>query len=249
MPFQRRGQGGHGKRSERPRPASVPPADSDAPVSGTITAIKAQERNPERINVFLDGAYAFAVTREEALSQGLRIGRELTVDEVGSLRARDVVSKGTEAALRLLAVRPRSEKELRDRLRQKDYAPETIDAVLERVRGWGYLDDADFAQRWVANRIEHRPRGRRLLEQELRQKGIDRDTISDTLEEADLDETAAAIELAEKSAARLRALEPDVARRRLTGQLARRGFPYPAIKAAIDHVLGEREDEEIVDDE
>jgi regulatory protein len=238
--FQRRG--GRGRRPDRPN-RQPPPAD--LPVSGTITAIKAQERNPERVNVFLDGAYAFAVTREEALTQGLRIGRELTVDEVGALRAQDVVSKATEAALRLLAVRPRSEKELRDRLRQKAYEPETIDLVIERVRGWGYLDDADFAQRWVSNRIEHRPRGRRLLEQELRQKGIDRETISETLEEADLDETAAAIELAEKSADRLRSLEPDVARRRLTGQLARRGFPYPAIKAAIDHVLGERDDEEL----
>lgn len=243
MSFQRRG--GRGRRPERAR--EVPPAD--LPVNGTITAIKAQERNPERVNVFLDGAFAFAVTREEALLQGLRIGRELTVDEVGALRARDVVSKATESALRLLAVRPRSEKELRDRLRQKDYEPETIDAVMERVRGWGYLDDADFAQRWVSNRIEHRPRGRRLLEQELRQKGIDRETIAETLDDADLDETAAAIELAEKSANRLRGLEPDVARRRLTGQLARRGFPYPAIKAAIDAVLGEREDETFEDED
>ncbi len=238
MGFQRRG--GRGKRPDRPLPAT----DLNAPVNGTITAIKAQERHPERVNVFLDGVYAFAVTREEALTHGLKIGRELSVDEVGTLRARDVVSKATEAALRLLAVRPRSEKELRDRLKQKAYEPETIDAVMERVRDWGYLDDADFAQRWVANRIEHRPRGRRMLEQELRQKGIDRDTISETLDDADLDETAAAIELAEKSANRLRSLDPDVARRRLTGQLARRGFPYPAIKAAIDQVLGKREDEE-----
>jgi len=245
MSFQRRG--GRGRRPDRPRPGED--AEADLPVSGTITAIKAQERNPERVSVFLDGAYAFAVTREAALSAGLSIGRALSVDEVGGLRAGDVVSKGTEAALRLLAVRPRSEKELRDRLKQKAYDPETIEAVLERVRGWGYLDDADFAQRWVANRIEHRPRGRRMLEQELRAKGIDRDTISETLEEADLDETAAAIELAEKSATRLRSLDPDVARRRLTGQLARRGFPYPAIKAAIDHVLGERDDEEIAEDE
>lgn len=213
--------------------------DSEASVSGTITAIKRQARNPERVNVFLDGEFAFAVTREQALDAGLTIGRTLASDEVGALRAGDLTRKAIESALRLLAVRPRAEKELRDRLRRKGYDPETIELALERVRGWGYLDDEEFARRWVANRAEHRPRGRRLLEQELRAKGVDRETIASTLDEAGLDETAAAIALAEKSAERLRALDPVVARRRLTGQLARRGFSFEAIAAAVKAALGD----------
>ncbi len=206
--------------------------DRVLPAFGTITAIRQQQSHPDRVNVFLDGEYAFAVTREQALSAGLSIGRELSVDEVASLRAGDMVSKAIEAALRLLVVRPRSEHELRDRLKRKNYEPETIALALERVRGWGYLDDADFARRWVENRVQHRPRGERLLKQELRAKGVDNDTIAEVLEDANIDEVAAAVELARKSARRLSGLDPQVARRRLTGQLARRGFGWQAIEQA-----------------
>jgi regulatory protein len=222
--------------------------DRELPQFGTITAIRQQQRHPDRVNVFLDGHYGFAVTREQALAFGLTIGRELSVDEVARLRAGDMVSKAIEAALRLLVVRPRSEHELRDRLKRKDYDPETIDLALDRVRGWGYLDDADFARRWVENRVQHRPRGERMLKQELRVKGIDPETINEVIEEAEIDEVAAAIAVAEKAASRLRGLDPQVARRRLTGQLARRGFGYDAIRQALKQVLDEADDEEALEE-
>jgi regulatory protein len=222
-------------------------AERSLPTSGTVTAIKGQQRNPERVNIYLDGEFAFAITREEAVMQGLRIGRELTVDEVGEFRARDTVSKAIESALRLLTVRPRTEKELRDRLRQKAYEPSAIDAAIERIHGWGYLDDAAFARLWVANRTEHRPRGKRMLVQELRQKGVDRETISETIDDAEIDEVASAIAVAENSARKMSSLDPIVARRRLMGQLARRGFDYGTIKTALDQVLGEH-DEDVEDD-
>ncbi len=220
-------------------------ADSERslPTSGTVTAIKGQQRDPERVNIYLDSEFAFAIMREEAIVQGLRIGRELTVDEVGEFRARDTVSKAIESALRLLTVRPRTEKELRDRLRQKAYEPTAIDAAIERIHRWGYLDDAAFARNWVANRTEHRPRGKRMLVQELRQKGVDRETISETIDDAELDEVASAIAVAENSARKMSNLDPIVARRRLMGQLARRGFDYGTIKTALDRVLGEHDDD------
>jgi regulatory protein len=208
------------------------------PVSGTVTDIQQQQRNPERVNVFLGGAFAFAISRDEAVMQGLRIGRELTVDEVGEFRAQDFVGKATESALRLLAVRPRAEHELRNRLKRKEYDAATIDLAIERVRNWGYLDDADFARRWVDNRLEYRPRSKRMLELELRQKGVDRETIETTMEETDIDEVAAATELARKAAAKMSGLDPAVARRRITGQLARRGFDYGTIRSALEHALG-----------
>ncbi|MCC6703742.1 MAG: RecX family transcriptional regulator [Thermomicrobiales bacterium] len=220
----------------------------ELPAFGTISAIRQQARNPERVNVFLDGQYAFAVTREEAIGAGLKIGRDLTIDEVARLRAGDLVSKAIESALRLLGVRPRSERELRDRLKRKEFDPETIDLALERVRGWGYLDDAEFARRWVENRLQHRPRGERLIKQELRVKGVDAATIDDVIEESSIDEHAAAMAVAEKAARRLQGLEPEVARRRLIGQLARRGFPYAVISPVVKQVLGEGEEDEFSED-
>lgn len=216
------------------------PGDAEAaslPTSGTITAITAQQRDPERVNVFLDGVYTLALTREASLQHDLRIGRSLSVDEVGALRAIDDVAKATEAAIRLLTVRARAEGELRTSLRGKGYDAETIDAAIARLHGWGYLDDADFARAWVANRDAHRPRGSRLLAQELGRKGVDRTTIAVALDDAGHDDAAAAIAAARKQAPRLSALEPEVARRRLAGHLARRGFAWPAIAAALKVAL------------
>jgi regulatory protein len=232
MPYQR-----------RPKNSSRPEADRSLPTEGTVTAIQQQQRNPERVNVFLDGEFAFAIPREEAVLQGLRIGRELTVDEVGSFRALDQVSKATESALRLLGVRPRAEHELRDRLKRKGYEPETIELALARVRNWGYLDDADFARRWVDNRLEYRPRSKRMLEMELRQKGVDRETISSTIDETDIDEIGAATEMVRKAAAKLSRLDPVVAKRRISGQLARRGYGYGVIRSALERAFGETDEE------
>ncbi|CAN5403060.1 RecX family transcriptional regulator [soil metagenome] len=222
------------------RPADHPREQEpkSLPSSGKVTAIKAQERNPERVNVFLEGEFAFAISAQEVVTQGIRIGRELTVDEVGGFRAQDLVGKATESALRLLGVRPRAEHELRDRLKRKEYEPATIDLAIERVKNWGYLDDADFARRWVDNRQEHRPRSKRMLEMELRQKGVDRETISTTIEETDIDEVASATELARKAVAKMSNLDPVVARRRISGQLARRGFDFGTIKAALEGAFG-----------
>jgi regulatory protein len=87
-----------------------------------------------------------------------------------------------------------------------------------------------------------------MLKQELRVKGIDPETINEVIEEAEIDEVAAAIAVAEKAASRLRGLDPQVARRRLTGQLARRGFGYDAIRQALKQVLDEADDEEALEE-
>lgn len=234
-------------RDQSRRLQRQPAPTESLPVSGTVTAIEQQQRNPERVNVFLDGEFAFALARDEAIMQGLQIGRELSVDEVGEFRARDLVGKATEAALRLLVVRARAEQELRDRLKRKGYEPGTIDLAIERVRNWGYLDDADFARRWVDNRLEHRPRSKRMLEMELRQKGVDRDTIETTMGETEIDEVGAATELARKAAAKMSGLDPETARRRISGQLARRGFDYGTIRTALARTIDKTDGDEYLD--
>jgi regulatory protein len=164
-------------------------------------------------------------------------------ERVSALLAADQASRATEAALVFLGYRPRSEKEVRDRLRRGGYEQGAIEHAIARLHEWRYLDDADFARRWVENRTAHRPRGKRLLQQELRHKGIDGETARDAIDEADLDETGAAEALARR---RLPAYAGDDAasiRRRLGAYLARRGYGYDVIRIALDRALGEAEDE------
>jgi regulatory protein len=220
------------------RPAREP-VSSKPPIGGRISAIRQQEHDPNRVNVFLDGEFGFGLSAKLLLSEALSIGDDLSAERVVALRAMDEVGHATDAALRLLAQRPRSAYEIRDRLQRRGFASEAIDAVVGKLEEWRYLDDAEFARLWVDNRERHRPRGRRLLEVELRQKGVDREIVQETLDAASIDEVAAAFELGRAKLRGYAGLDPRVARRRLAGFLARRGFDGATVRTVTDRLLGE----------
>lgn len=175
------------------------------------------------------------------------VGQELSATEVSELLAKDAAARATNAAINLLASRPRSTRELEQRLRQKGYAPDAISAALSRLAELHYVDDADFARYWVANRQANRPRGRRLLEQELRHKGVERELIAEAIDDAEIDEPAAALEAGRAKLRTYSNLEPEVARRRLAAYLGRRGYTYDTIRGALTQLF--RDDEAIEDGE
>ncbi|MBA2276276.1 MAG: RecX family transcriptional regulator [Chloroflexia bacterium] len=204
-----------------------------------MTAVTAQRGDPERVNIFIDEEFAFGVAADLALEAGLYAGNELDGAGIAALLARDETRKATSAALRLLAHRARAEGELIRRLRQKGFAEEAIDGAIAKLREWRYLDDADFARRWVESRQQHRPRGTRLLGQELRQKGVDAETIDEAIAAADLDEDGDALRLARQKAPTYARLPPEVQRRRLSSFLARRGYSFDLVRRAVEEALGE----------
>lgn len=227
-------QGPQGPRDTRaPRPQPSP---------GRITAIRAQVNDPDRASVFIDGEFAFGIPALAAAEERLAAGQDLDAERIAALLAIDERARAASAALAFLAYRPRSGKEVRDRLRQKGFAPLAIDHAIGKLEGWRYLDDEEFARRWVENRTVHQPRGGRLIEQELRTKGVDRDTARRAVEDAEIDERAAAIEAAMDRARRLAGEEPAAARRKLAAWLARRGFGWDAVRPALDAALGPGDD-------
>ncbi|MCS7177699.1 MAG: RecX family transcriptional regulator [Anaerolineae bacterium] len=197
-------------------------------MGGQITALRIQRRNRQRVNVYLDGRFAFGLTAMEAAR--LRVGQFLSDEDIARLRQRDAAERAAEQALDLLSYRPRSEAEIRERLSDR-YGAETTGEVLERLRRTGLVDDREFAHYWVQNRFQHNPRGVVVLRQELRRKGVDDSAIEEAL--ADYDEEAAAIRAAETACRKLRGLAPDTFRRRLTDYLLRRGFPYGIVQSII----------------
>jgi regulatory protein len=229
--------------TKRPGSAERVRPSRDAPTSGTITKIVSQEHNPDRLNVFLDEVFAFGIGIDAAASQQLEVGLELTPERVAEIKIADEIGRATESALGLLAHRPRSVREITDRLRRKGYEQVTIDRAIEKLEGWGYIDDTEFARFWVENRASHKPRGHRLLEQELRQKGVDRELVKEVIAEAEIDEGTAALDLARAKLPSYKHDDPQTARRKLVGYLQRRGFDYDVIKPAIDQVIGEDETE------
>jgi regulatory protein len=219
--------------------ASTP--EPQAPRSGRITGLRPTRRDPNRISVDLDGTFAFALPAQLVIDEGIEIGDALDEARVAALLAADQAARATEAALVFLGYRPRSEREVRDRLRRGGYEQEAIDHAISRLNDWRYLDDEDFARRWVENRATHRPRGKRLLQQELRNKGIDSETAREVIDEAGLDEKTDAEEIARRRLPAYAGDDPAAIRRRLSSYLARRGYGYDVIRVALERVLGEDE--------
>jgi len=201
-------------------------------MSGTITALKVQKRNPQRVNIYLDGEYAFGLARITVA--WLQIGQELSDVKIAQLQAQDSQEVAIQKALHFLDYRPRSSAEVRKNLEKHGFSEEVIAAVFERLERNGLVNDRKFAQTWVDNRSEFRPRGRRLLSMELHQKGLEDETIEAALTE--LDEEELAYQAALKQARKLRNLPRLEFRRKLFGFLARRGFGYDVIEPLLERV-------------
>lgn len=208
----------------------------ELPAPGTITSIEPQVRDDARMNIAINGEFAFGLHADIVLEHHLREGQRLDAELITQLLAEDEIKKATMAALNLIAFRPRASGELRTKLREKGYTATAASAAVVRMQELGYLNDADFADRWIENRQEHRPRSRKLLLQELREKGIDSEIIADVMAETEIDEVSDALALAEKKAAGMMALDVATRQRRLSGFLARRGYGYDVIRQVLEQI-------------
>ncbi len=194
-----------------------------------ITAITAQKRHPQRVNIYLDGEFAFGLAR--IVAAWLQVGQELSEEEIARLRAADAREQAYQRALRYLGYRPRTEAELRRYLRRREVAEDDIAAVLERLRDLGLVNDHDFARAWVDDRTAFHPRGRRALRAEMRRKGLPEDAIEQALES--VDEAALAAEAARKGLRRYGNLPWPAFRQKMSAYLARRGFPYAIVREVV----------------
>jgi len=208
-----------------------------------ITALVAQTKTRahlgERVNIFLDEKFAFALDIRVVEKYKLARGQTVTPELRSQLLQEDGDAKAIHQALAFIGHRPRSAEEVRTRLKRQEWDAEVIDRVIARLREAKYLNDEHFAEVWVENRSLTKPRGSRALQQELRQKGVERETIAAALpdEEAELDNAIFALQKLLRSKERSwEKFEEKERREKAIAFLARRGFGYSVAKAAWDKV-------------
>ena len=209
-------------------------------MAGTITALKIQKRNPRRVNVYLDGRYAFGLAAIEAAR--LRRGQALSDEDIERLKERDSFEKAHDRALHFLSYRPRSEAEVRRYLQGKAVSPAVEEEVIERLIRARLLDDLAFARYWVENRKSFNPRGLRMLRYELRQKGLSDETIAQALtdlNENEEEEEKGAYRVALRRGRRLAHLDKVSFRKKLSAHLLRRGFPYEVVNPTVERAWQE----------
>jgi len=203
-----------------------------------ITAIRAGRGRGKRVNVFLDGKFAFSLEAEVAVPEGLKVGQELSDSQIEELAKSDNYRRCLNAAAHYLSYRPRSESELRGRLYQRGFGEDSVEAVIAKLKKQGLVDDIAFAQFWKDSRETFSPRSRWLTKLELRRKGVAEeimDKVVDTVDDND-----SAYRAALSKARSLSLSDYQDFRRRLGSYLRRRGFRYEVINHTVGLMWRER---------
>lgn len=194
-----------------------------------ITDIKQQVKRHDRYSIYVDGKYVFSFSESELLNLGLRIGQEFEAGELEKLKKTAVEDKAYMRSLDLLARRARSEWELRDYLRRKDYETDTIEKIVNRLSEAGYVNDKKFAEAWVNNRRLLKATSKRKLWQELKQKRVPEDSINEVLAEDETDEQQVLKDLIAKKRNQSRYQDDQ----KLIAYLLRQGYNYDDIKTVL----------------
>ncbi len=146
-----------------------------------ITDIKQQVNDKNRVSVYIDGKFAFGMTETDRLFLKLEVGKEITKEKYDEITEENLYSKAKDKAAKFLGYRMRSAKELKSKLRE-DFSEDIADRVVELFKGYGYINDLEFAAAYAKDCFNIKKWGRVRIKNELRQKGISNEDINAALD-------------------------------------------------------------------
>lgn len=195
-----------------------------------ITKITAAVKTAGRYNIFIDGAYSFSLEEAQLLNEKLKIGLEIDESRLEALKGESDFGKKYARTLDLILRRPRSEKEINDYARKKDWEQEVLNKVKKKLINKGYIDDEKFARFWLNTRKGSvKPISRRKLQAELLQKGIDRGIVDSVLlDYSDEEELDSLKQLVDKKRSKYKDQQ------KLLAYLASKGYSFEKIKKALE---------------
>lgn len=197
-----------------------------------ITSIKSQKKK-DRVNIYLDDKFGFGIDLENFVKLGLKIDQELSEEEIAEIVKKAEFQKTLDKLLRFATLRPRSEKEIKDYFRRKKVHESLFSKLFDRLNHLELIDDEKFAKWWVEQRQSFRPKPKRILNNELRIKGIGSEIIKKVLGEEEINEEKMARELLEKKAYKWHALPRRQAGQKMLQYLAQKGFSWEIIEKVV----------------
>ena len=203
-----------------------------------ITDIQSHSQFPSHYQLFLDNKPFVIIPTNLVEKLGLRIGLEIESQTIEKLIAADEAMRAKNYALGLLRENIYSKTQMTQQLEREGFREQTINIIITELINSGHIRDRLFAEKWIQRRQKSNPRGRTVLKQELIDKGVDPQTAEQVLTEVKTeDEARLALQIAQKRVKHYKRLPIHVAKRRLHGFLARRGFESEIILQVIENVL------------
>jgi regulatory protein len=208
-----------------------------------ITRIENQKKRPGRKSLFADGVFLIGVAADTLLRFGLRTRDEIDQRTLKNLESAEELLAARTAALRYLAVRPRTEREIRDQLRAKEFSDQVAAETIASLKESRLLDDAAFARSYIRNAIALKPSGRILLKRKLLLLGIDKslaeEALGEILEGVNQEEEARVAAQAFVARRTSRGTPGPSLRRQVTTYLLRRGYAWDVVARAVKESLKE----------
>ena len=212
-----------------------------------ISEVTPQKKNPRRFNVFLDGQFAFGADEDLVVEHRLVVGKEFTISDVERLLFEAEVGKLMERMYGLFNIRQRSEKEVRDYLKnlsfkrkvkdKEEISDIAIESLIEKLKQKRLLNDAQFAKAWVSARRRSKNKGKIALKSELYQKGINREIVDEILEESTPESERELAKSALEKKWKIWLPLPYLEKKKKAYEfLMRRGFEYEIIKVVVENI-------------
>jgi regulatory protein len=195
-----------------------------------ITRIQKSRREKGRYEISIDEIPAFHVNESILVKSGLYNGMSIDQEAINAVLLADARERAHQVAVNFISYRPRSSKEVTDKLTRKGFAADLVLDVVEHLRELMLINDLEFARMYTRDKLRGKPMGRALLRRKLLDKGISFQATERVLREYVTDEheqeaaRALAVRKLEMSRARFSGLEPIVRQKRLADYLLNRGF-------------------------
>lgn len=204
-----------------------------------ITSVERNKKNSDKLAVWIDGKYTFSISEEDFLRLNLYEEKEITDQEIEHIKNNINYRAAKSSAVKFLSLKLRCEEEVRKKLDHEGYDRETIENVIEELKGIGYINDKMYTQRFVYDRSKLKPKAKKLIKFELMSKGVEESVIDEVLGDWEVNEETLAESLLKRKFGKYD-LNDEKVMKKAYAFLQHRGFGYEMISSVIRNLQNEK---------
>ncbi len=213
-----------------------------------VVNLKRKKRTKEWYFIHLSDGREILSYIDFIIKFNIKTGKHLTEEKIQEIKLSSNLLLAKETAYKFLSYKPRTQKEVEEKLKQKGFSEEIISKVIDDIKLYGFIDDLEYTRNFVLNKIRSKTLGKIALKQILLSKGIPNETIEQVLAEREnsIDEFEIALELAGKKLKQIKSSkrkkrDKNEQKRKVYEFLGRRGFTWDTINRVINTIFNDFE--------
>jgi regulatory protein len=214
----------------------------------TVVNLKRKKRTKEWYLIYLNDGREILSYIDFIVKFKVKVGKQLTEEQIKEMKSESEVILAKEIAYRFISYKPRTLKEVSDKLKAKGFQSDLVSKVVEELKNYGFINDLEYARNFVLNRSRSKTLGELALRRELLSKGISSEIVDEVLSEREnlIDEFEIALDLAQGKLKQIKSLKKrkkgrDEYKRRIYEFLLRRGFKFETINRVMREVFDDFE--------